>query len=363
MKYRLILFAFLIVSSCVVGQNREILKKNKFNSSTFENYEVEVKKKWFDSVKINSPADIEFVDERADKSKLGFVRMGEENSYYNFVFPERSINYINSRFQHIIKPVTTDSKLRIVIRHMWMSQIITKASFGQAILTGPKGYVSFCYFKADYYREKDRMVQFAGQLDTVISVRKWMGNADDDLMKKTLVAALAACDNMLSTSSNSFYPVKLLSDSLEDQFNYPILKTHEPQKGIYRNYEEFLNNDPVQGDFEVRSEKKETYLLSNTIDTAVTNNAWGYSDGKDIYKHLNESYYKMNRVQNTFELAGPRVITKLFTTKGIFFAVGIDTFFGGLAGGGLTLLFILSDEKIMKELVPYQLNIREGTFY
>jgi hypothetical protein len=150
---------------------------------------------------------------------------------------------------------------------------------------------------------------------------------------------------------------------LENQFNYPILKTSEPKKGIYRNYEDFLNNNPVEGDFEVKTEKPVTWLSSNTIDTAVTNAAWGYSDGKDIYKHLNESYYKMNRVQNTFELAGPRVIRSLFTKEQIFFKTAVSHFLGGISSGGITLLFLLNDEKIMRELVPYQLNIKEGTFY
>jgi hypothetical protein len=364
MKNIPILLLLFLIRSIALGQNREILKQNKFNSATFKTHEIEVKKKWFDSVKINFQGDVEFIDKRADESKLGFVRMGEDNSYYNFVFPEKSIKYLNSRFQHIIKPVNNGAKLQIVIRHLWMSQLITKATFGQAILTGPKGYISYCYFKADYYREKDGMVQFAGEFDTVISLRKWMGNADDDLMKKALVTALTACNDMLaSSSSNPFYPTGQLSDSLENQFNYPILKTSEPKKGIYRNYEDFLNNNPVEGDFEVKTEKPVTWLLSNTIDTAVTNAAWGYSDGKDIYKHLNESYYKMNRVQNTFELAGPRVIRSLFTKEQIFFKTAVSHFLGGISSGGITLLFLLNDEKIMRELVPYQLNIKEGTFY
>jgi hypothetical protein len=169
MKGMFILLGLFSINSIAAAQNREVLKKNKFNSETFKTYEIEVKKKWFDSIKINSAADVQFVDARADKSKIGFVRMGDENVYYNFVFPEKNIGFINSRFQHIIKPTSNGSKLQTVIRHMWMSQIIGKPTFGQAILTGSKGYISFCYFKADYYYEKDDMMQFAGELDTVIS--------------------------------------------------------------------------------------------------------------------------------------------------------------------------------------------------
>jgi hypothetical protein len=58
-----------------------------------------------------------------------------------------------------------------VIRHMWMSQIITEPTgkFTDNI------YLCFCYFKADYYREVDGMVQLAGELDTVFSLANGWG--------------------------------------------------------------------------------------------------------------------------------------------------------------------------------------------
>jgi len=362
MKNFLILGILSVITNLALGQNREILRQNKFNSETFKTYEIEVKKKWFDSVKINSSGNVQFVDARADKSKLGFVRMGENLLYYNMVLPEESVGYINSKFQHVLKEASNQNNLKIVIRHLWMSHLITNINPNKKG-TPIKEYVSYCYFKADYYDEKNGLVEFIGQLDTVFSRLGWMGNASDKLIKKVLVTALNACDSFVVLSDNPVFSVKLLSDSLENQFNYPIIKTNEPKKGIYRNYDEFLNNNPIQGEFEVMSEKKETYLLSKTIDTAVTNAAWGYSDGKYIYKHLNDSYYKMNRVQNTFELAGPRQITKIYTNEQKFLNMAIDSFFWGLTGGVMTFIFYQTEEKLMRELVPYQLNIKNGTFY
>ena len=71
----------------------------------------------------------------------------------------------------------------------------------------------------------------------------------------------------------------------------------------------------------------------------------------------------MNRVQNTFELAGPRTIRKLYTTREVIYRAVLGSFFNGLAGGGMGFFMMMTDEKIMRELVPYQLNIKEGTFY
>ena len=358
MKYSLCLLSLLFVKSLLFGQGREVLKQNTFNSASFKPYEIGVKKKWFDSVKLNFTGDIEFIDKRADESKLGFVRMGEDNLYFNLLFPGQNINYVNASFHHIIKPANNNTRLKIVIRHLWLSQIVTEPTSKWK----DDRYLCFCYFKADYYREANGMVQFAGELDTVLSIRKWMGHANDDLMKRTLLAALAQCDS-LPLSSNPSYPLKLLNDSLDNQFNYPILKTRLPKKGIYSSYEDFLNDNPREENYEVKTRKGFTYLVSEGADTSVTNAAWGFCDGKDVYKHLNESYYKMNRVQHTFELAGPRKINDIFSKKKMFFAVSVSVFFKGLSGFILIPFLTSSDEKYSRELVPYQLNIQEGTFY
>lgn len=115
MKKMLLPIVFLGISNMLWGQNREILKHNKFNSETFKPYEIEIKKKWFDSVKINLSGDVEFVDARADKGKLGFVRMGDKLLYYNIILPAGNAEYINSKFQHILSKVNNGNKLQIVI--------------------------------------------------------------------------------------------------------------------------------------------------------------------------------------------------------------------------------------------------------
>ena len=71
----------------------------------------------------------------------------------------------------------------------------------------------------------------------------------------------------------------------------------------------------------------------------------------------------MTRVQNTFELAGPRQIKKIYSKNGEFFGVAVNSFLRGIIGGGTTIFLIFSDKSIMNELIPYQLNIQKGTFY
>ena len=74
-------------------------------------------------------------------------------------------------------------------------------------------------------------------------------------------------------------------------------------------------------------------------------------------------YYEMTRVGSTYELAGPRHVRKIYTAGEVFYAVGVSALLRNFVGGAMSIFLILSDDAIMKELVPYQLNIKTGTFY
>ncbi len=251
--------------------------------------------------------------------------MGEGNSFYNFIFPKQDMNYLNSKLPTSFKSSVDAGHIVIYINHFWMSQIIIKSTKADGVFRDDKGYVSFCNFNADYYFLKDKKIKYLGKLDTIVSIRKWIGKVSEDLLRETLIASLSACEKLIQTSiTNQYYAAELLTDSMKDKYVYPILKTASPKKGIYRMYEDFLNDKPIEGDFEIKEDKKRTSLISISIDTSVTNSAWGYSDEKEIYKHLNDEYYKMNRIEHTFELAGPREVRKLYTLREVFFRMGID---------------------------------------
>ncbi len=36
--------------------------------------------------------------------------------------------------------------------------------------------------------------------------------------------------------------------------------------------------------------------------------SWGYSDGEDIFMHIDKGFYRLNRAGNTFEVVGPAVV-------------------------------------------------------
>lgn len=365
MKYFTLLSFFAVCCTSADCQYREKLKKDKFNSAKFKDYEVEINKKRFDNMEFVYPVEYSFIDARADKSKLGFIRAGDGNDFLNMVFPKEANEYINSRVSGASKASVSDpKKLLIVIRHFWLCQVMVKAEAVKRMLLDSKGYLSYCYFSGDFYLENNGQVQYLGKIDTVHHFHRWMGNVANDLVNNTLEAAMDVGDSLAAHAKpTASFSSQQWKDSLLDQFNYQILKAGSPRRGIYMKYEDFLNDQPLDDEFELKEYKRKEYLQAKKTDTSLTNKAWGYSDGKNVFKHLNEDYYMMIRVQNTFEVAGPRIITRLYTDNEEFFSVGVAIFFRGVFGGISTIVSMWLDDTIMKELVPYQLNIRNGTFY
>jgi len=365
MKYLTLLFFLVLFCTSADCQYREKLKKDKFNSAKFNTFELEISKKRFDKLEFYYPINFSFVDARADKGKLGFVRVGNGNEFSNMIFPKEATEYINSRVSGASKG-TDGKKLLVVIRHFWLSQMIVQSSaLKTMMLMDSKGYLSFCYFSGDFYLENNGQLQYLGRQDTITKYHRWMGNVANDLVNNTLENAMDFGDSLAAhmPAATAFFDSHLLNDSLGNQFNYPILKTSHPAKGIYLTYEDFLNDLPLQEEFELKEHRGDEYLQAQKTDTSITNKAWGYSDGEHIFKHLNDEYYLMLPVQNTFEVAGPRIIRKTYKPGQEFFVVAVATFLGGLMGGVGGIWAVLVDKSIMKELVPYQLNIRNGTFY
>jgi hypothetical protein len=55
-------------------------------------------------------------------------------------------------------------------------------------------------------------------------------------------------------------------------------------RGVYTSFEEFRNNAPSIGDFEVQVEDNRRVLyIREAGHSYYTHDAWGYCDGKDIY--------------------------------------------------------------------------------
>lgn len=356
----------LFLSSPTYAQYRETLKEETFNPANFEKFVIKIEKKKKDYPWVVDFKSVSFVDLRPDTSKLGFVIAGENPVYRNVVFPKPTAEYLNEKINEFYSPNPESlTEITFFLKQIWISERLIKTEPGKNILKGPIEYLSYFYFNADCYKVSDNKYTYLGTLDTITSQKKWIVNAADDLLKQMLFEALDKANKLYKNANSeaSFISLSEIIKKHEESANFPILKAEEPEQGIYITYSDFLNNSPTIREFEVLKNKSKKYLKASNIEDTLLSNAWGFYDGKNLNIHVNDSYYKAIRSQNTFELAGPRNTTKIYSTGGMIFASALTSLFSGLASGGFSILMMGSTNQIMKELVPYQLNMKDGTLY
>src|SRR5437868_885532 len=124
MKIFLLFLTLIVNANFTFSQQREKLKESTFNSAKFHDFEIKVTSKSFDGLNLNFPGTYSFIDNRADKSKLGFITCGDDNSLHNFKFPGEAETYLNGAIAKLGKKQEVEQKILIVIRNLWLSQIV-----------------------------------------------------------------------------------------------------------------------------------------------------------------------------------------------------------------------------------------------
>jgi hypothetical protein len=361
---------FFLTSLSCAGQNRERLRESTFEPTSFTEFKINLEKKRKDYPWVVDFKDAGFIDCRSDTSKLGFILAPVNtfsDEYQRVIFPKPAAAYLTERMPSFYSgnPDAAES-LTFILKQLWVSErIVNPTSLGRKMLVGSLDFLSYCYLSTDCYATMNGEYRLVGSIDTVVSVRKWMVNAADDLLRKTMFETLNQANLLFKNRNEHTAPLSKeeLLKKYRAVFNYPILTVEQPAKGVYLTYQDFLGNNPATAIFQVEKTKKKEIVHCNGIEDSVLAKAWGYIDSTGLNIHVNNNYYRAVKTQNTFEVAGPREVISLYNTGDKIFTAVVQSFFFGLASGGLSLATMGGHNRVMKELVPYQLNIHDGTFY
>lgn len=370
MKYSLIILFLFTSLSDYAQPRRERLKESGFDPNSFPEFKTGFSKKKKDYPWVVDFNAVQFLDMRSDTSKVGFI-LAPVNSftdeYHRVVFPKPAAEYLTKTMKDFYTgDPDAGASLTIVLRQLWVSErMVTPNTVGRQILVGSIDQLSYCYLGADCYASSGGQHQYLGNIDTVVSVRRLLTNAADDLFRKTMFEALNKANILFKKSDKASTAIN--TDALHQQYyksiSHPVLQVEEPARGVYLTYPEFLQNKPSFINFTVERTKKKEIMHCPGIEDSLLAKAWGYYDSTGLNIHMNDNYYRAVRTQNTFEVAGPRTILSLYSTEEKIFTAVVESFFSGLASGGLSLALMGGHNKTMKELVPYQLNVFDGTVY
>ncbi len=324
MRYFLLALFFSSVYIIASSQKRKLrFDLEVFNPSNFKPLTVEIETKKNPSLQTHFKTVI-IQDFRADKSKLGFVRAGERNENHRFVFPEKDEEYLVKKINKLFlsNPDSHDT-LVLSIKNLWLFQTQQQAGALKRELLGDIETISHCFINYDIYTYKNGIATCLGNIDTIISTKGWIGNESNYLLKKTWLTSITMCDSLFQKQ-----PTTDNLSSVKSNFNFPILATENPTKGIYFSYQDFLNNNPDTVSFGTQIKATKRIVKSTTYPDSIIAKCWGYTDETGTYMNIDNDYYRLNRSQNTFDIRGPYLVdiknstfSKIFRTTTFYFFI------------------------------------------
>jgi hypothetical protein len=371
----LLAFCTLIVQGLVAqggSGGRQKLKEDSFDPASFAAIEVEMGEVKRKQVLASQFVHCTFVDARPDTAKVGFARFGSYQKFHRLVLPFGCATYLAQNHRPFFAPVPqANDSLVLVLHRFWLSERYFKED--------PKVTRSYCHIVADCYKRQNGLLQPLGLL-TVFEKEGWIVHHYRALLRDAVVTLLAKADTALRKQEpiGAAIPWDSLQQQIAAKFKQPILTASRAAKGLFLTYTDFINNRPTQVDFEIDEGKHRDDIVAPTLDTSLTNRAWGYNDGSHHYIRLANQFRKLTPVGNAFEIAGPRsfksnglrrdgafvteviVGTVDLNTNGFFLQIDPVQVFGGLV---LSLLTAANNFARTNELVPLQFDVSTGTLY
>ncbi len=119
------------------------------------------------------------------------------------------------------------------------------------------------------------------------------------------------------------------------QLDIPILTNEDYKEGAYKNFDEFLNNNPTVTDFEpIVNKKRKVNIINTAKDTLVI---WGFCKKGEIYKYYDKALVPIEKQGNGF-IISDYVKSKTRRNHNIGSASLISSFSGFGLGPGINLL-------------------------
>lgn len=157
-------------------------------------------------------------------------------------------------------------------------------------------------FEAEcYYKLGDNFYP-AVRIDTTYSKRitQVIKNASS-LTKEILnplIKRILAIDT-LKIMKRTAYNSEQISDRYQTRFQLPILQDSAYNTGVYKTFQEFINNQPSITKYTIAKEKNRVLLYDENEN--IISNVFGFNDGKDFWIFKGAFCSKLIRIGNAFE--------------------------------------------------------------
>ncbi len=301
-------------------------------------------------------------DNRDDTSRIGFFK-GDGYTYYAFQFKESAMPYLSMKLNDNVKdPLDT---LHVVFKKIWIyeAEVPVRRDFKV------KGVGS--RIEANIYLKKGEAFYLYQTYDSTILSKGYLGSRADDILSKGFFHFRRTAYSL--PESADLTKLQQFNELPFSYVNYPILRTTSYKNGIYRTLQDFVNNNPLQINFNYEVKKnKEKIVLQNPLasDSIDATSAWGFCKEGVPYMRIGNSFSKLTLIEKSFELRTFN-LARYSETKRLY-PVGIAAgaaasllFFPQLLGSGLLIGLIPPNNKFeaFSNMSSFKLDLNTGEIY
>jgi hypothetical protein len=317
----LILFTFFVNGQTT--QKSEVAKE-KFLTIKMQKYPIVDD---FETSKAIS--DIQVIQLVSDSFRLGYSTKGWDNYVATIRSDKNLTDFLQQHLTRMYKNQYKKKGRKILL-------VIKELREGEKDAYIPYAYhdiYTYTKLNADTYISEDGNLftkvynvdsVFVNQLN--ITTREHAESIEKSLkfiVKKTILYGETASEKIVEGIT-----IDQIVTNCKPKLDAPILTSESYKDGAYKNFEEFLNNNPSITDFEpIASKKKKIDILNAAKDTIAI---WGFCKNGEIYKYYEKALVPIEKQGNGFMISD-YVENKTRRNKNLNNA----SLMGSLAGGAI----------------------------
>ncbi len=282
---------------------------------------------------------VRIVDARPDSLAIGLAQKGSHSPFF-IVTPGSFSNDVEEVIRYYTGFGSSDSAtLVLIIRKFWISagDYYYNQQQSQNIVPDTSSEkISNLEMKIEFFLQNGPDYFALYRFDTVITKRLLVSRDASELVSEGLMASLSKLTSLdsefkMTAAARRKFSWPEIEAHIGKPFDIPILKDSLPVAGVYFSLEEFKNNKPRERNFEVSRDKLTDLIFIRQPDGKLIpeREAWGFSDGENMFIRSHENYFRLQRRGNAFYVYG----SKQFKHKQVFTVPGFGILSNTVAGG------------------------------
>jgi hypothetical protein len=301
------------------------------------------------------------VDNRFDTSKVGYLKTGRH--YKKLVtempFAARLQTFLNNKYDSLTDQ-TSALTLLIVVKDFWLQQASAAEQKKNKMAKASEATTEFanCTARFDVYMMMGDSYVPILKWDSIYNENRFLKKCVEELMIRPFDDCISKIARM-NFSKIAEVKLKLTWKEIAQYNNqrlaFPRFKSQLPGKGIYKTFQDFLQNKPLQKDFIIQygSQTDEVFVIENGTPVLLTD-FWGLCDGEKNYLKVGFNLFELVKQNNTYDLWG----SKLTVDYAFRYQASGSTPATAILGAVL-----LNNNRVENTYKPLQLNMETGEVY